>query len=279
MPQVPISIFIVTMNEADRIGRTIQAIKSLSSDIVVVDSGSTDGTQEIAAGLGARVIKNAWPGYGAQKCFAQDQCQHEWVLNLDADEVVTPKLRNEIQSLFSSDGPSADAYAVRIVDVIPGDSSPRIFAYHYNRIRLYRRERGRFSLSTVHDVVQMQQGASTVQLNGEIYHFSIRSLGEQISKLNAYTDAQVVDLISRGAALSGWRLWLEFPAAFVKAYLLRRHFMGGGYGFLIAMNYAFFRHLRVAKYYESKRNASGKSVSGTSDDGRVESSPHSPKEK
>lgn len=84
----PLSIFIIAQNEADRIGRTIEAAKALSDDIVVVDSGSTDGTQALAEALGARVIVNAWPGYGRQKRFAEEQCRHDWLLNLDADEVV-----------------------------------------------------------------------------------------------------------------------------------------------------------------------------------------------
>ena len=84
----PLSIFIIARDEADRIGRTIAAVRGLSDDIVVIDSGSTDGTQAIATDLGARVIERDWPGYGPQKRFAEEQCRHPWLLNLDADEVV-----------------------------------------------------------------------------------------------------------------------------------------------------------------------------------------------
>jgi glycosyltransferase involved in cell wall biosynthesis len=82
---VPLSIFIITKNEVDRLGPTLESVKGLSSDIVVVDSGSTDGTQELAERLGARVIFNPWPGYGLQKQFGEDQCRHDWLLNIDAD--------------------------------------------------------------------------------------------------------------------------------------------------------------------------------------------------
>lgn len=250
---LPISIFIVTLNEADRIGRTISAVADLSDDIVVVDSGSNDGTQQLAKSLGARVIQNQWPGYGAQKNFAQDQCRNDWVFNLDADEVVTADLRDEIQLLFANGSPHAGAYAMRIVDVFPGDAKPRPMAYGYNRVRLYRKEKGRFSLSAVHDVVELQAGVCQAQLRSDILHYSVRSLGEQISKFNAYTDAQVADLNDRGVAIPLWRIYSEFPLAFLKAFILRRHFMAGRYGFLTAMNYAIFRHLRVAKYYETRR--------------------------
>src|SRR3954462_15727335 len=94
---LPLSVFIIAQDEADRIGDAIRAVRDLTDDLVVVDSGSSDGTQAVAAALGARVIHNPGPGYGPQKRFAEDQCRHPWLLNLDADEVVPPHLNNEIR--------------------------------------------------------------------------------------------------------------------------------------------------------------------------------------
>lgn len=250
-----ISVFIVTLNEADRIGRTISAVADLAGEVVVVDSGSSDATCDIAASLGARVVHNDWPGYGAQKNVAQDLCRYPWVFNLDADEVVTEALKAEIRQLFEAGEPPDDAYIVKIVDVIPGDSKPRPLAYTYHRIRLYRQDKGRFSLSEVHDVVNLLPDTRVGRLNGRVQHFSMRNLGQEIAKFNAYSDAQVADMNRRGVKIPGWRLFAEFPLAFLKAFIGRKHFMGGRYGFLIAMNYAIFRHLRVAKLYESRRRA------------------------
>src|SRR3712207_4928412 len=98
---LPLSVFIIARNEADRIGATIRAVRDLTDDLVVIDSGSTDGTQAVAEELGARVIFNAWPGYGPQKRFGEEQCRHDWILNLDADEELSPALREEIRSLFA----------------------------------------------------------------------------------------------------------------------------------------------------------------------------------
>ncbi|CAA9321253.1 MAG: Possible glycosyltransferase 2 fused to TPR-repeat domain, partial [uncultured Microvirga sp.] len=102
MTALPISIFLIARNEADRIGDVIRAVRDLSDDIVVVDSGSTDGTQSVAEALGARVIFNPWKGFGPQKRFAEEQCRHEWLLNLDADEVVPPKLKAEIREAYGT---------------------------------------------------------------------------------------------------------------------------------------------------------------------------------
>jgi glycosyltransferase involved in cell wall biosynthesis len=248
----PLSIFIIARDEADRIGRTIAAVRDLSDDIVVVDSGSTDATRALAESLGARVIDNAWPGYGLQKRFAEDQCRHDWLLNLDADEVVPPDLAAEIAALFAEGLPPKDAYKLRIAEIFPGEGAPHRFAYALAPVRLYRRSKGRYSPSPVHDRVDLSPEARIGRLSGTVHHFSVRSLGEQMDKLNAYSDAQADDLDQRGATLSVFRLVVEFPANFLKAYIGRRHALRGIYGFMTAMNYAFYRYLRVAKHWERR---------------------------
>lgn len=250
---LPISVFIITLNEADRIERTIRAVRDLCAEVVVVDCGSTDRTQQLALNLGARVIQNEWVGYGAQKNFAQDQCRFDWVFNLDADEVVTSALADEIRSLFEHGLPAADAYSARIVEVYPGDETPRFLAYGLSRVRLYRKSKGRFSMSPVHDVVELRPDASLAKLGSCIHHFSMRSIGQELEKFNAYTDAQVEEMFRREVKVPILRIYFEFVFAFIKAYVWRRHFIGGHYGFLVAMNYASFRHLRVAKYVEARR--------------------------
>ncbi len=258
----PLSIFIIAQNEADRIGRTIEAARGLSDDVIVVDSGSTDGTQAVAESRGARVIFNAWPGYGQQKRFAEEQCRHDWLLNLDADEVIPPDLAAEITALFASGLPPKDAYKLRIAEIFPGEGAPHRFAYALAPVRLYRKSKGRYSSSPVHDRVDLAPDARVGRLRGTIHHFSVRSLGEQMEKLNAYSDAQADDLDARGGTLSVFRLVAEFPANFLKAYIGRRHALRGIYGFMTAMNFAFYRYLRAAKHWERRlqRRASVKNA-------------------
>jgi glycosyltransferase involved in cell wall biosynthesis len=250
---LPLSIFIIAQDEADRIGETIRAVRDLTDDLVVVDSGSTDGTQGIAEALGARVIHHPWPGYGPQKRFAEDQCRHEWVLNLDADEVVPPELARSIRALFAQGEPPLPAYRIGIAEIFPGEARPHPWAYTLWPVRLYRKDRGRYSPSLVHDRVELAPGVRPGRLAGVVHHFSVRSLGDQLDKLNRYSDQQARDLDLRGVSIPTWRLFVEFPANFLKAYVGRRHFVRGPYGFLTAMNYAISRHLRVAKNYERRR--------------------------
>jgi glycosyltransferase involved in cell wall biosynthesis len=249
-PLADLSIFIIARNEADRLPRTLEAVRDLSDDIVVVDSGSTDATRELAAAAGARVIENEWPGYGPQKRFAEEQCRHNWLLNIDADEVVPPDLCEEIRAAVEF--PVADAYELVIAEIFPGERRPHSLGYALAPVRLYRRDRGRYSSSPVHDRVDLAKDARVARLKGVVHHFSVRSIGDQIAKLNAYTDQQVDDLAARGKHVPVWRLFAEFPASFLKAYFGRRHLLRGTYGFITAMNFAFYRWLRVAKDVERR---------------------------
>lgn len=249
---LPLSVFIIAHNEADRIGATIRAICHLTDDLVVVDSGSSDGTQAIAASLGARVVHNSWPGYGQQKRFAEDQCRHEWLLNLDADEVVPEDLAQEIQALFAAGEPRRSAWRIKIAEIFPVERRPHPFAYRLTPVRLYRKDAGRYSASPVHDRVVLEPHVTPGRLKHVMHHFSVRSLGDQLDKLNRYSDQQADDLEARGIIISRWRVFVELPGNFLKAYIGRRHILRGTYGFLTAMNYAISRHLRIAKHVERR---------------------------
>ncbi|MCY4566309.1 MAG: glycosyltransferase family 2 protein, partial [Gammaproteobacteria bacterium] len=120
------------------------------------------------------------------------------------------------------------------------------------------RDRGRYAASPVHDRVALEPGVSPGRLRGVIHHFSVRSLGDQLDKLNRYSDQQADDLEARGVVIPTWRGFVELPGNFLKAYLGRRHFVRGTYGFLTAMNYAISRHLRVAKHVERRRVAAAR---------------------
>jgi glycosyltransferase involved in cell wall biosynthesis len=254
----PLSVFIIALNEADRIGATITAVRGLTDDLVVVDSGSTDGTQAAAEALGARVIFNPWPGYGEQKRFAERQCRHPWMLNLDADEVASEALVAEITALFAAGEPAPGGFRIRIAEVFPGEERPHPLAYALAPVRLYHRAAGSYSPSPVHDRVDMRAGYPVRRLSGVVAHRSVRSLGEQLIKLNAYADAQVDDMMARGESVTRLRMVLEFPANFIKAYVGRRHLLRGSYGFMTAMNYAFYRYLRAAKFWERRLNRKGR---------------------
>jgi glycosyltransferase involved in cell wall biosynthesis len=251
---IPFSIFIIAKNEADRLPRTLSAIRGLSDDVLLVDSGSTDATKDVAASFGVRVIENSpFPGYGEQKRFSEAQCRYDWVLNIDADEAVTPALAEELKTLFSGQTRLADGYEIRIIDLAPTETRPGLLPYSVKPVRLYRRSRGQYNPSTVHDRVDMVEGAIVRPLRHPIHHFPIRSLGEQMEKLSRYSDLQSRNLLKKGRKIGVFRILTEFPLAFLKAYFLRRYGLKGTYGFLMAVNYAYYRLMRIGKAYEADR--------------------------
>lgn len=247
--KLPLSVFIITQNEADRLPITIRSCIAWVDEVVVVDSGSTDGTPEVAVAEGARICHRDWTGYGPQKRFAETQCGHAWLLNLDADEEVTPELAKEIQSLFMQGEPPKSGYILPVRDVLPGETRISRFAHTNRCLRLYDRRCGRFSDSPVHDSVIMTAG-ETGHLKGAVIHRSFRSIGHAIEKMNAYAAQQAEDMHRRGKRMPRWRLYVEFPAAFAKIYFLRLYFMRGRKGFCYAVVYAFSRFTRCAKYFE-----------------------------
>ncbi len=169
------------------------------------------------------------------------------------DEVAPPDLAAEIRALFAGGEPPCQAYRIRIAEIFPGENAPHPLAYALAPVRLYRKDFGRYSPSLVHDRVDLTPGTKVGKLKGTLHHRSVRSLGDQLAKLNRYSDQQAVDLEIRGVSIPTWRIYFELPAAFIKAYIGRRHALRGAYGFLTAMNYAISRHLRLAKHYEKKR--------------------------
>ena len=250
--RLPVSAFFITFNEEARIAAAIDAVGGWTVEVVVVDCGSTDATQKIARERGARVICNPWPGYGAQKRFAEEQCTSRWLLNLDADERVTPELSREIAALFATGTPQHDGYGIFIADVFAHENKPAPWAAGKRQIRLYDREKGRFSPSPVHDSVQMQAGARTGRLQGVVHHRSQPSLRFAVDKMNRYSDMQVADMQAKGRHIPPWRLLFEFPLATLKCYFLRRACLYGWWGIVHAVNYGFSRHLRIAKAYEAE---------------------------
>jgi glycosyltransferase involved in cell wall biosynthesis len=247
----PLSCCIIVKDEADRIGACIEAVADLADEVVVVDSGSTDGTGAIAERLGARVIFNAWSGYGPQKRFAEQSAKHDWILNLDADEIVTPPLRDEIRELMHST-PALSAYRFRIRNVYPGQTEPRLWADNHNYVRLYDRRAVSFRNSAVHDTVDTRD-VKVGQLKGSVTHFSARSYEHIKQKLRNYTDLQA-KVLNKPAWQVLPRLPFEYPIVFLRYYFLRCHFTGGWDGIYTSHIAAEARVQRLLKMLAAHNN-------------------------
>lgn len=248
---LPLSCFIIAKNEADRIGRTLASVKGLADEIIVIDSGSTDDTMRIAQAAGAKIFHHDWQGYGPQKRFAERQCRHDWVLNLDADEVLSAELVEEIRSIWHCGTPPLSGYRFHQTMVYPGRDRPRLWADYHNYVRLYDRRVMRFSSSPTHDTVEAD-GHLTGQLSHIALHYSWRSLGHLAAKYNHYTNLQAKTLAPKPWFTLLVRLFSEFELVFLKYYVGYRHFTGGMHGFAASGIIAWSRWRRIIKLVAQK---------------------------
>ncbi len=256
MDKIPLSVFIIAKNEADRIPVVIRAVRDWVDEVIVVDSGSTDATVAVSEALGARVIFNAWRGYGPQKVFAEQQCRNIWLLNLDADEEISPRLGEEIRALFAAGEPtktsSCTAYTLPILPLYPFQDSGHAWTAFHHPVRLYRKDMAGFKDELVHDTVVVREGRIG-HLKGMVLHRSFRSLAHHVEKVNGYSSAQAEVLASRGRDPGLAALLFTPIFAFFKQFILRREFVNGVDGIVVSYMYAFQRFIRLAKTRERQR--------------------------
>ena len=250
MSKIPVSVYIIAQDEEHRIARAIGSVVSWADEVIVVDSGSSDDTVEVARSAGAKVLHRDWTGYGPQKRYAESQCANSWVLNLDADEEVTPALAVEMQQAVDSAPENQAAFLVRITDVLPEERTPAWFAYSYNVLRLYNREFGQMSTHDYQDRVELTSGLTSA-LQGRILHRSFVSWEETIRKFNFYTTQVATARVSASKLPTTIRLWLEFPASFLKVWLLRRMIFRGTMGMAMSVSVAYLNLLRLLKTREA----------------------------
>lgn len=248
---LPLSVFIIAKNEGDRIANTIRSVKAIAAEVIMVDSGSTDNTMQAAEEEGATVYYHKWKGYGPQKRFAEEQCHHDWLLNLDADEIASDELVEEIRGLFEGNLEDHSGYTMRVYNMLPGEKRLPAHTQVNTCLRLYNKNHARFSDSPVHDSVIVREG-TTAALRSAIYHPSFRSLDHAIDKMNRYSTMQAEDMLARDIGSFTPRLYVEFMACFIKAYFFRGYIFRGTRGFSYAMVYAFSRFARLAKHHEMK---------------------------
>ncbi len=264
-----LSVFIIIKNEEKRIAKTIEAVKNIADEIIIIDSGSTDNSCEIARKMGCRVIYNQWQGFGPQKVFGESQCKNDWILNIDADELLSDELIKEIKELLSNDRINDYiGYRIKIVNKFCLEEKPHKFAYFYNQLRLYNRKFAGFSSSVVHDSVLIKSYDNNSQITmiepnsnikiGQLYsiihHQSFLSFNHWIEKINFYSQLQALEAFSKNKNIPYYKIFLSPLLAFFKALILRRYFIYGFDGIIYSLIFAFSRFVKMIKIREMFRN-------------------------
>lgn len=243
----PISAFLVTHNEARHIGAVLDALQ-VFDEIVLVDSGSTDGTVDIAKSKGARVVMQPWLGFARQKEFALELCRNQWVINVDGDEIVPAVLATEIQQRV--DDGKAEAMRLYFEDVFWSEPmSP--YSAKRSIVRVFKKGNASYPLDRrVHENLKLSSDAREITVPGLVTHFGYATTEKLMSKQNQYSSLKAQEKFDKGRKPSLLKLSLIFPLTFIKSYFLQRMFLSGKRGLVYAHIEAMYAFLKEAKLFE-----------------------------
>lgn len=244
-----ISAYVRTKNEARMIDAVVRAALLAADEIVVVDSGSTDETAEIAATAGARVVHQAWLGNGKQKRFAEEQCRHDWLLDLDADEILSPALAAEIRSVFSNGDPAFRIYRTPVA-IAPPFGKPWVGFGGVVRHKLYDRRHVRAPDHGAWDQFEIPKDAKVGALKAPILHYAFTDAAHLFDKLNRNSSTRARELQPKPAPVLILRIFFGLPFYVAKRYFLGGLFRGGVDGFTFSMMSGIGRWMRDVKMYE-----------------------------
>lgn len=255
----PISVCLIAGNEAARIRRPLESVAGWATEIIVLlNDDVADGTDKIAVEFGAKVFREPWKGFGPQKQSLAEKCTQPWLLNLDADEVVSPELRAEITALLTDEKRAAAhaAYSFPRCSFYSGRWIRHGDWYPDRQIRLWQRGKARWSPVPVHEKLQMD--GSIGKLRGELLHYTMDDLNHHVRKMVEYSDLFARNNAARkiGVHELALRPWWRF----VRSYFLRRGFLDGWQGYAIARLAAQEVFLRYAKIREAREKSGGKNL-------------------
>jgi len=242
-----ITATIITLNEADNIRAACESV-AWADEILVVDSESTDDTRQIAAGCGARVIINPWPGFAKQKQFAVDHAANDWIFSLDADERLSTELRTAIDDVRRRDDRDlADGYRVARRAFYMNRWIRGGGWYPDYQLRLFNRTRGHWRDRVIHESVVMDEGARIETLRGDLLHYSMRNPEHHRQMIEQrYAPLGAEQMFREGKRTSALQSSVAGPAAFIRSFILKGGFRDGRAGLTIA---------RMAAYHASLKHS------------------------
>lgn len=249
MAREPLSVVVTTLDNAATLARCLASV-AWADDVLVLDSGSTDATQSIAAAHGARVVEQPFAGYSRQKQAAIDLARHDWVLLLDADECVAEGSRAAIERALVS--PTAAGFRLPRRELMfwrfpaPGTQVN-------THLRLFDRRRARMNTVPVHAAVEAIHGATPTLRRGVLLHYGEPDIATKVDKINRYSTGLVADKLARHPHFTRTRMVLYPPVFFLRQYVFKRYCLNGWAGFIASVIGAQYVFLKYAKLYEARR--------------------------
>lgn len=242
-----LSVAMITYNEEKILAKTLSSISLIADEIIIVDSGSTDRTEEIASCYGAKFIHQDWLGYGPQRNKAIELCKGEWILNIDADEEVSPKLLSQIEKIISQEDVK-EVYKISFTTVCFGKKIYYGGWSNTKKIRLFKKKVGKFNQNKVHEEFETKEAAGI--LTGEIFHHTYLDLEDYFVKFNRYTTEGAKEAFIKKKKAKIWKIILEPIYKFTRMYIFRLGFLDGLEGFVLANTSAMYSMVKYYKLYE-----------------------------
>ncbi len=241
-----ISAAVITLDEEENLGRCLASLLGVADEVVVVDSGSTDGTERVAREAGAVFVAQRWLGYGPQKNHAAERTSHDWVLSLDADEALSDPLREAILRL-KAEGPRADAYEVSRLNSYCGRFLRHSGWYPDRKVRLWRKGAARWAEATIHELADVAPGMRVERLAGDLLHYTIKDRAQHLRTIERFTTLSAESLLREGRAGEAWKRFVSPAASFLRGYVLKAGFLDGRAGWDVCRLSAYASWLKYEK--------------------------------
>ena len=247
-----LSVVIITFNEEKNIARCLSSIETIADDIVVVDSFSTDKTEEICLQFNVRFIQHKFEGHIQQKNWALKQAKYPHVLSLDADEALDEKLKSDVNSVKKNW--IADGYTMNRLTNYCGQWIKHCGWYPDKKLRLWDTRLGDWGGTNPHDKVIMQKGTRITHLNHDILHYSFYTIDQHLKQIDFFTDISAKAAFDKGERSSSFKIIYKSAFKFFRDYILKLGFLDGYYGFIVCKNSAFAKQMKYRKLQELNKS-------------------------
>ncbi|MGL4653246.1 glycosyltransferase family 2 protein [Cetobacterium sp.] len=249
-----ISVAMITFNEEKILRKTLESVKDLADEIVIVDSGSTDSTEAIAKEFGARFYTESWKGYGPQRNSAIEKCSGNWILNIDADEEISDKLKIKIEEITRDESNTKEIFKINRLSVCFGKELKHGGWGTSYAIRLFKKGSGKFNDNTVHEAFETNKEIHKIK--EDIFHHSYLTMEDYFNRFNRYTTEGAKDYYKKGKKVNVFDIVINPFYKFLRMYIFRLGFLDGVEGFVIASTSSLYSMIKYFKLREMYKNDS-----------------------
>ena len=244
MPKL--SAVIITKNEATSIARCLQSLNGLVAEVIIVDAFSSDNTVQIAESLGARVVQKDWEGYSQNKNYGNQLAKNDWIISIDADEVITEELKSTIQQLTLE---KDKVYSINRLNNYCGQWIKHCSWHPDWNIRLFHRKTAKWKGDFVHEKLTLIENIKVVRLEGLLHHYSYQNSADHWQRIERYAQLSAQQLFQDGKKATFVKLWFAPIARFLRTYFIKMGFLDGKAGWTISVRtgYLVYRKYRLLK--------------------------------